>query len=164
MKRDLTHRARRFIKQYVLNPSNATKAAELAGYSPRSARTIASRLLKDPRVQSELAKHFTDKEALIADILDNALLRLRQTLTDPDAEHKDVARAVRMALEYTKIAAGILGINVRQEKTDPTEDLTVDELIALHERELERLRRLASPHADSPPQRVPSETRAGDVQ
>lgn len=162
MKRELTLRARRFVKQYALNPNNATKAAELAGYSPRSARTIASRLLKDPRVQSELSRHFTDKEALIADILDNSLIRLKETLTNPEAEPRDIARAVRMALEYTKIATGVLGIPLRDKKPDPTEDLSVDELIELHERELERLRRLTDAPATT--QRVPSEAGTGEIQ
>jgi phage terminase small subunit len=140
----MSARARKFIKHYVLDPSNATRAAIRAGYSPRSARTLASRLLNDPRVQGELAKHFTDKEALIADILNQSLLRLQELLQREDVENRDIHRAIRMALEYTKIAAGVLGLNVKKqaEAQDITEELTTDELIEIHEKELERLRAL----------------------
>jgi phage terminase small subunit len=52
---ELTEREKRFILAYVKEP-NGTKAAIAAGYSPKTAKVQASRLLTRPNVKAELEK------------------------------------------------------------------------------------------------------------
>ena len=47
----------RFCWQYILTVGNGAKAAMRAGYSPRSARFIASRLLRKPIIRELLSKY-----------------------------------------------------------------------------------------------------------
>jgi len=45
-----------------LSPTNATEAAKNAGYSPKSARFIAYRLLKKPVIRAEILRVIKMKE------------------------------------------------------------------------------------------------------
>lgn len=54
-KRKLTPKQAAFIKEYPVD-LNATQAAIRAGYSPRTARTIAADLLAKPNMKAEIAK------------------------------------------------------------------------------------------------------------
>lgn len=51
--RPLTAQVKRFVQEYLLD-LNGTKAALRAGYSPKSARQYANKLLDDPRVQAAI--------------------------------------------------------------------------------------------------------------
>jgi phage terminase small subunit len=51
----LSEKLARFIKHYRVD-RNATKAATAAGYAPKSAHVTGSRLLKNPKIQAEIAK------------------------------------------------------------------------------------------------------------
>ena len=54
--RPLTEKARRFAHEYTVD-LNATKAAERAGYSRRTARSAGHRLLTNVDVENLIAKH-----------------------------------------------------------------------------------------------------------
>lgn len=47
-------RQKRFIKEYV-KTSNITESAKKAGYSPKTAYSIGSELLKKPEIQTEIS-------------------------------------------------------------------------------------------------------------
>ncbi len=162
-RRSLSPKRRRFIRNYIVDPTNATRAAIAAGYSPTSARVTASRLLKNPAIQGELSRHFIDKEGLISDILNAALLKLKETLKSEDT--RDMLRAVKLAIEYTKLASGVLGLNVKAKgpEVDLTEGLTAEELIRIHEAELTRLRGLMVDRASIGTVEPEGETRTGEV-
>ena len=51
----MTPKQRRFVEEYLVD-LNATQAAKRAGYSPRSARTRGSRLLRNAAVAAAIAK------------------------------------------------------------------------------------------------------------
>ncbi|MHC4640520.1 MAG: terminase small subunit [Planctomycetota bacterium] len=55
----LTDRQQRFVDEYPKDYC-ATRAAERAGYSARSAAVIGSRLKKNPRIAQEIEKHKAD--------------------------------------------------------------------------------------------------------
>ena len=155
----LTDKQGAFVRALVEDPSNATAAAIKAGYSPRSAKFIAHRLLKNEQIQSILAQHFIDKEQEVSDLLDMSLVELAQqvkgsaTVTrmtksgdvveipiGPDSRLK----AVKVALQYAKIAKDVLGLKVDKKPELPDEKpMTREELIAAHEAELNRLKSTA---------------------
>ena len=51
----LTPKQQRYCEEFLVD-CNQTKAAERAGYSPRSAKATASELMDDPRIQAEIAR------------------------------------------------------------------------------------------------------------
>lgn len=59
----LTAKQERFVSEYMGNGNHGTKAALAAGYSPQSAETQASQLLKKTQVRAEVAK----RQAVIAE-------------------------------------------------------------------------------------------------
>jgi len=48
-------RQARFVEAYISNGENATEAAKLAGYSPKTAYRYGADLLKDPQINKTLA-------------------------------------------------------------------------------------------------------------
>jgi len=76
----LTPKQKRFCEEYVID-SNATKAAERAGYSKKTARSQGQRLLTKvdiskqiTKLQSELAK----KKEITKDDLIDSLLEIKE--------------------------------------------------------------------------------------
>lgn len=62
----LTKKQDTFVKEYILNGGNATKAAVKAGYSEDSARFVGSENLTKPNIKKAIAQHQKqDDEAFI---------------------------------------------------------------------------------------------------
>lgn len=94
----LSAKAHAFVTEYIRD-FNGTRAAIAAGYSPRSARCLAVRLLHDPRVQAKLTAFRQDHEHAAALSFDKRAQILSQ-----------IARAT-MADFVTVTAPGIVAIN-----------------------------------------------------
>lgn len=62
----LTELQDRFVDAYVANGGRIEKAAIEAGYSETSARTLGSRLAKDPRILQEIYRRTVEQIALAA--------------------------------------------------------------------------------------------------
>lgn len=141
-RRGLTTKQRRFVREMAEDPMSATAAAIRAGYSPKSARTMAYRLLKDPDIQSELAQHFVDEEKEVSEALKDTILRLHG-LVGSGSDDKFL-KAAKLLLEYTRLATGILGLEVKREKSqaDAPAAVSVEDMIEHYKRELEKLERL----------------------
>lgn len=60
--RPLTLRQKRFLKYYIEDPTNATEAARKAGYSPKSANSMAHQLLHNPLLLPHLEKIAEENE------------------------------------------------------------------------------------------------------
>jgi phage terminase small subunit len=76
----LSSKERRFVSEYLVD-QNATKAAERAGYSVKTARQLGSRLLSKVNIQTALNKSLKKVEEsneITADRLDRALLALAE--------------------------------------------------------------------------------------
>jgi hypothetical protein len=54
--REMTEKQAAFVKEYVANGGNGTKAAEAAGYSKQSAKDISCRLKANPLIQQAVQK------------------------------------------------------------------------------------------------------------
>lgn len=52
----MTERQKKFVDEYILNGGNATAAAKAAGYSAKTAYSIAERLLKNVEIRAEIDK------------------------------------------------------------------------------------------------------------
>lgn len=152
-------RKQRFIKELQKDPSNPALAAKIAGYSEKSARWTARRLLEDPLVQQELAAHFVDHEEELTDILGHSLLRLYAIIVK--SNDAKFLRAFDKVVAYTKIAVGVLGLTpeMQKRKPAPTDSRDPRDLIEQHRREIERLERLAGG-----PEGIPSQTGETEIQ
>ena len=75
-----------FCREYLAKKLNGTKAALAAGYSPDSARTIASQLLADPEIQDRIAELAEERnEELKIEARDVLLELQRLAMQDPVA-------------------------------------------------------------------------------
>lgn len=142
-RRRFTPKQRRFIRG-IVEGKTAKKSAEDAGYSPKSAQVIGSRLLKHPDIQSELAQHFIDEEEAVSRILRKSLLRTENIVDTGD--NKEFIKSFKNLLDYTRLASNVLGLKVKPSKAsleDEAGDLDRDALIRAHEEEIAKLKRLS---------------------
>ena len=76
-----TRKRQRFVDEYIVD-LNATKAAERAGYSKKTANEQGSRLLKNPTVKAaierKLQKQAEDSELRAQDIIDGIRATIRR--------------------------------------------------------------------------------------
>lgn len=142
----MTDRKRRFMKEIVKDPSNPTQAAIIAGYSPKSAKVAAYRLMKDAQVQTVLAAHFMDHQEELESLLSMSLVRLSK-IVEASNDSKFM-RAFDKVLAYTKVATKVLGITPQISKKGeqkPTSPMDLRELLDAHRREIERITQLIEP-------------------
>ena len=130
MVKPLTIKQKKFVNALVQDPTSATKAAMKAGYSPRSARVTASRLRRNERVQSAIEQHFMDRQEYVNQILDDTLKHIKNVLNDEDEPAKEKTKAAKVGLEYTRLAANILGFDVKKKPApfEEVEAMTAEEL------------------------------------
>lgn len=72
-------RRQRFIEEYVID-CNGAQAAERAGYSPKSARVTASRLLSIANVQAEIKAKLDEKAERTELTADEVINGIRETI------------------------------------------------------------------------------------
>jgi phage terminase small subunit len=86
-------RRQRFIDEYVVD-CNGAQAAERAGYSPRSARVTASRLLSDANIQASIKAKLDEKaerNELTADEVINGIREAIRRCEGPGREFQPFA-------------------------------------------------------------------------
>lgn len=97
MKKDLTTRQKSFVK-HIASGNNATKSAELAGYSKKSARFTASKLLTNDNILQQLEELFAQ-----AGLSDEQLIDRLKTSIDAGlgqkANNSDAIKGLKMAFE-----------------------------------------------------------------
>lgn len=151
MGKDLTERQNRFVKEVLKDPTNKTEAAIKAGYSPRVAPVMASRLMRHPAIRHVLQQHFVDAETEVADSLLMALSRLKALIQDskPDT----FLKASKLLLEYTRLASAILGLDLKFKTDAPQIDeaLDVDSIISQHKAEIAKLELVKSRRVTTSP-------------
>jgi hypothetical protein len=99
-------RRTRFVRAYVTEP-NATRAAILAGYSPRSAHNQSSRLMKNDEVVKEIVR-LRNELGLIYDLSRETLLDKLEAVYDFAVEHRRFTPAVRAVMAQAKIMGLII--------------------------------------------------------
>lgn len=126
----LTPKQQRFIQAYHLS-GNATQAAKDSGYSPDSAREIASENLTKPAVQEALKK-MNDKQTKKFEIKREDLLgRLLAIADKEEARDSDKINAIQTIAKMTGLNEPET-LNVNNKITrDTFKDFDDDELIAL---------------------------------
>lgn len=120
---DLRPQIMLFINEYIKNGGNATQAAIAAGYSPKTAHSQASRLLKSVEVQQYLNKTEQnlnkDLRMMFAEDAVKAYNVLFEIMNDPAAPPKDRLVAAKDLLDRAgykpvdKVVADV-GINVEK--------------------------------------------------
>lgn len=118
----LTEKQRRFADFYCAEP-NATKAAEAAGYSPRTAYSQGQRLLKNVEVK----KYIRDQLEAAADERILSVTRVRAALSDI-AMSPSVKDGIRVRALATLIkAAGTNAPLPPAEKAEPATAVSAEE-------------------------------------
>ena len=77
--RPLRPKQRRFVEEYLID-LNATQAAIRAGYSPRTARSVASELLTNPNISAAVRYGLDKRSASTALTAEWVVARLRENL------------------------------------------------------------------------------------
>lgn len=75
----MTEKQKRFCDEYLID-LNATQAAIKAGYSSKSARAVASRLLTDANVKAYISDRMKEKEASLIATQDEVLRYLTSVI------------------------------------------------------------------------------------
>ena len=96
----------RFIEEYLID-LNATKAAERAGYSPKTAYVQGSRLLRNPRVSPIIALAIEIRSRRTQISQEWVLLQLKEQFTQADNEKN--RSAANRALELIGKHLGMFG-------------------------------------------------------
>lgn len=96
-KQSAEERAANFVEAYIANGENGTQAAIDIGLSPKSAHVLASRLLKDVKVQALLSERRAEARAAFKFEANDALRSLAQAvhfdprkLFHPDGTRKEI--------------------------------------------------------------------------
>lgn len=123
----LTEQRKRFIEEYIrLHCKNATQAAVSAGYSPKSAASQASEILKD----SEVSRYFEARKTQLASDLrqefvfeaSEAYDVLVSVMMDPDARDADKITAAKDILDRAGFKpqdkVEVSGLTMAQSKLD----------------------------------------------
>lgn len=106
----------RFVDEMVADPSNYTKAALRAGYSPHSAKMIGHKLMKHPEVIKEisvrkgeqLSKFGLDKDRVLQELMQIAFANIKNYIT----EDEDGNVVVNISSIKKEHATAITEINV----------------------------------------------------
>lgn len=123
----LTEKQRRFVDYYI-QTANATKAAKLAGYSPKTAYSIGEENLRKPEIQRAIEKRLKKLEsqriAETKEVLEHLTSCLRGELTEEIATPtgKKITVAVR---EVDKLRAAEMLLKVAGEFREKV-DVKVD--------------------------------------
>lgn len=87
----------KFVENYLSNGGNATKAAEEAGYSPRTARQQGSRLLlTNVDIQQRIKARMADAQVQTNEVIGTLASHMRADIADVVPENP-IARAAREA-------------------------------------------------------------------
>jgi phage terminase small subunit len=124
---DLTPKQQRFVEEYLVD-LNATKAAERAGYSPKTAGSQGHDLLKKPEIAEALSKEQQKRAERVHVSQDYVLRRLLEIADSDLAEAYDEAgnllpiaqmpKHLRMALE------GLDCIELKSRRIDEEEEVS----------------------------------------
>lgn len=100
----MTERQKRFVDEYILlKGRNQTQAAVNAGYSPKTAYSIASENMKKPEIQDYLAQRKKELEEELRQSLFFDAVQARDVmariLEDPQATDRDKLTAARDFLD-----------------------------------------------------------------
>lgn len=93
---DITDKQRLFVQEYLANGRNGTAAAIAAGYSPRSARGTASRLLTNENIRSLVQDEERDAWEKVGLTLEKAVAAVNDVMDNGTPAQR--LKAAEMAL------------------------------------------------------------------
>ena len=147
----LTEQNKVFVEKFIeLKCKNQTQAAILAGYSPRSAASQATELLKKPEIQEYLRER---KMALLKEIQEKIVFNALEAvdviydiMTDCEAKNTERLNAARDILDRAGINADVYAKNADDNSENATGVIGLNAVdIAAYEkekaREIEKLKR-----------------------
>lgn len=116
----LTDMQRRFVEEYLLNPSSATKAARLAGYSETTAPQMASELIHNPRIIEAMEEFRSASAERVGLTHDRILLELaRIAFSNPG----DIINLDPELLSEEQLKAIGVEVIIRQTQKGPVKDI-----------------------------------------
>lgn len=128
----LNEMQKRFVDEYIIDPSNITACAKRAGYSPNSAGQMGSNLLKDPRVQAAIKEETgaavqrtgITKERILLELAKIAFANVGDILTlDPVTKRMGIdpeklTRETTASLQELSVTTGSRGTTVKVKQAD----------------------------------------------
>jgi len=118
IKRKLTEKQKRFVKEYVID-YNATKSAQRAGYSEKTAYSIGNQLLNNIEVQKALQKQIAKLNDKVEASAEEAIRMCRDIalIDSRDYVEKRISKGIEL---YGRTQAAF----VEKIKSESTVDLT----------------------------------------
>jgi len=120
----LTPKQKRFVEEYLID-FNATRAAKAAGYSEKTARSLATDVLANPCVQAiikEKMQKLSERAELTVDyVIDNLREIVRRSMNPPEGQRPNFP-AANKALELLGRHRGMFTdrVEIRQQGPPPT--------------------------------------------
>ena len=125
---DTTEQQRAFVGNYVANGGNGVSAALAAGYSARSAKEIAHRLIRKPHVARAIREE--QMVAIGGRLCSTALATLEAIMTDPKAPAGARVDAAKTLLDRGGLCAISANSLARGAVSDTLAEMTAEELRA----------------------------------
>ena len=121
----MNSRQRRFCQYYAADP-NGARAAEAAGYSPRTARQIASTLLTKHDIQSLIAELTAEQDAERIASAREIQVTWTEILRDPSTLQRDRLKAGELLAKTRGLfrSTGV-EINVQPPQSTEPEDIVI---------------------------------------
>jgi len=125
-----TEKQKRFIKEYIID-YNATKAAQRAGYSKKTAYSIGQELLKKPEIQEKLQKQLDKINKKTEASAEEAIRMCRDIaiIDHSDYQDKRTSRGIELygrtqsVFVDRKVVEGGLDLGVSDELSDLISDI-----------------------------------------
>lgn len=116
-------RRRLFVLAYLGNGQNATQAAITAGYSPKTAHVQGAQLLRDLKVQTQLAAHSRDVAAIAGLDTERTLREVARLAYNDPRQFLSSDGALKPIEEWTPdMAAAVASLEVDEIHTGTGED------------------------------------------
>lgn len=110
----ITDRQRRFVQEYLKEP-NATKAAERAGYSKKTARSQGTRLLTNVAIQELISTARKERSERTSIDADYVLKRLAEIDSLDVVDILDDTGKIKPVMEWPKVwRTSISGVDIQE--------------------------------------------------
>ena len=142
---ELTEMQRRFCEYLIMNEGRTTRteAAIHAGYSPKSARQEAYRLMQNPKIQSYLAKRSAEVNRSFA-VTKHNYVRRQQILSQKLVEEGKTEKAVGFENLIGKATGQFVDIHLHGKISDMTNEEKLEEIKRIKQIQNERVKALAN--------------------
>lgn len=92
----LNVRHHKFLQEFLKGDCSAAEAARRTGYSPKSARFIAYKILQHPEVQKQLSYYYNTAEVDAMSCIMKAMEKTRDIMDKPDITLSNITSFLKL--------------------------------------------------------------------